>query len=87
MNWLITRLELLTKLIRQALRLEPDAFRAIETLPGLALFIVLLAGISVALGHAAVLLINRVKLGRFLGTLLVSALHYAFVYGFWTLSI
>ncbi len=84
---LILKLELLGDVTVQALRLEPDAFRLVESLPGVALTVVFLAGISVALGQAAVLFINRVKLGRFLGSLLVSALHYVFAYGFWTLSI
>ncbi len=76
-------------LLNGALRLEPDVFRQAEPLPtGLrtALLVVLLAGISTALGQGAVLFINRIKVGRFAASLAVAAVIFAFTYLFWTMS-
>lgn len=53
----------------------------------LALLVVLVAGISEAVGNSVVLFINRVALVRFVLTLLVSSLILAFTYFFWTLTV
>lgn len=76
-------------LLNGALELEPDVFRQAEALPtGLrtALLVVLLAGVSTALGQSAVLFINRIKVGRFAASLIVAAVIFAFTYLFWTTS-
>ena len=59
-----TALEAFRELPWRALRLDPEAFLIAETVPGLALGVVLLAGVSVALGQASVLFINRVRPSR-----------------------
>ena len=76
-------------LLNGALGLEAQVFRQAEALPtGLrtALFVVLLAGFSTALGQSAVLFINRINLGRFAASLAVAAVIFAFTYLFWTTS-
>jgi len=50
--------------------------------PLVALLIVLIAGLSLAVGQSVVLFANRVKFGRFVFSLLVSALLFAFSYAF-----
>lgn len=78
------------ELIGAALWLRPDAFAALELRPGslrLALWVVLLAGLSSALGQSLVLFVNEVKPRRLVASLLLSALLYAFSFAFWVLSI
>lgn len=78
------------ELTRQALLLREHAFHVIQALASgssLALVIVLLAGLSTAVGQSVVLFVNRVKPRRFVVSLLVSSSLYVFVYLFWALSI
>ncbi len=77
-------------LLAGALQLDAATFRLAETLPLgslTAFWVVLLAGFSSAVGQSAILLINRIRPGRFVGSLLVSAVIYIFTYLFWTVSI
>lgn len=76
-------------LVTGANTLNPDAFRQIQTLPlGLeaGLSIVLLAGLSEAIGQSIVLFLNRVKPLRFILSLLVEALLFGFSFVFWAIS-
>lgn len=71
------------------LTFRTTAFATLHTLTDstlAALIVVLLAGFSQALGQSIVLFINRVKPIRFLLSLLIAALLFAFEYGFWVLS-
>ncbi len=64
-------------LVGGALRLDPEAFRAIETSVNadfITLTILLLAGISVALGQSVVLLANKVTPRRFAISLLLNGI-------------
>lgn len=57
-----------TETIHMALRLDPEVFALVQTVPGglrIALFVVLLAAISEAVGQSIVLFINRVRPWRF----------------------
>jgi len=53
----------------------------------LTLILVLLVGLSEAVGESVVLFLNRVKPRRFILSLVISAVLFAFTYGFWVLSI
>lgn len=67
-------------LVGGALRLDPSAFNAIQMSTGagvLALFIVILAGISVTLGQSVVLLANKVTPRRFVVSLLCNGAIFA----------
>lgn len=84
-----TALDRFWELVSGALALNPEAFKLIQTLPlstRAALYIVLLAGFSQALGQGLVLFINRVKPFRFVLSLLIASILFAFGYIFWTLS-
>ncbi|MFB2892946.1 hypothetical protein ACE1CI_08375 [Aerosakkonemataceae cyanobacterium BLCC-F50] len=77
------------ELIWGAIALKPEAFQQITTLPDgvlLALLIVLLAGLSRAIGQGIVLFLNRVKPLRYFLSLLVGAILFASSYIFWVLS-
>ena len=77
-------------LIAGALRLDVGTFRLAETLPlgsSTALVVVLGAGLATALGQSVVLFVNRIKPGRFAGSLFVSLIIYSCTYLFWTTSI
>ena len=77
-------------LVGGALGLRADVFGLMEALPTgarTAFLVVLLAGLSSAVGQSAILFINRIRPGRFVGSLLVSAVIYVFTYLFWTFSI
>lgn len=77
-------------LVDQVLRLRTDAVELLATLPGggrLALLLVVLAGLSDAIGESLVLFVNRVRLRRFLISLALSAILFAFTYLFWTSSV
>jgi len=68
-----------------ALSLSPEGLAAVPDLPGIGvagLLIVLLAGLSEAVGESVVLFVNRVRPARFALSLLVSALIFAFTYLF-----
>ena len=80
----------LWNLLAGALQLDAETFRLADTVPLgslVAFWVVLLAGVSSAVGQSAVLFINRIRPGRFVGSLLVSAVIYIFTYLFWTVSI
>ncbi|HLO47843.1 MAG TPA: hypothetical protein VK211_05425 [Kamptonema sp.] len=73
-------------LLLGAIAINPEAFSLIKTLPlgeKAAVYIVLLAGFSQAVGQAIVLFINRVKPFRFILSLLIATILFAFGYIFW----
>ncbi len=66
-------------LVGGALRLDPKAFRAVQTpinADFLTLTILILAGISVALGQSVVLLANKVTPRRFVISLLLNGVFF-----------
>lgn len=76
-------------LVRGAIALSPTAFQRINQLPygtAAALYVVLLAGLSQAIGQGIVLFINRVKPFRFLLSLVIAAVLFAVSVGFWGVS-
>jgi hypothetical protein len=76
-------------LLIQAINLNPEAFRAIQTLPlgtRAAITVALMAGFSQAIGQGIVLFVNRVKPLRFGLSLLIAAVLFAFGYLFWAMS-
>ena len=84
-----TALDRFWELVSGAIALKEEPFELIQTLPlstRAALYIVLSAGFSQAVGQGIVLFINRVKPLRFLLSLLIAAILFAFSYIFWTLS-
>jgi len=84
-----TALNKFWELILGALALDTSAFEQIQVLPFgtiAALLIAFMAGFSNAIGQGTVLFINRVKPIRFILSLLIVALLYAFSYIFWVLS-
>lgn len=77
------------ELIGGAIALHKHAFALIQVLPlgtQVALLIAFLAGLSQGIGQGIVLFINRVKPIRFVLSLLIGAILYAFSYIFWALS-
>lgn len=75
--------------LRGVLTLDGQAFVAglhLKDAPLVALIVVLIAALSVAIGQSVVLFANRVKPARFVLSLLVSALLFAFSYAFLALS-
>ncbi len=84
-----TALDKFWELVLGAIALDPEPFKLIQTLPQgtrAALCVVLSAGFSQAIGQGIVLFINRVKPFRFVLSLLISAILFAFSYIFWVLS-
>ncbi|MDZ4878172.1 MAG: hypothetical protein CLLPBCKN_007607 [Chroococcidiopsis cubana SAG 39.79] len=84
-----TAFERFWELILGTITFNPGAFELIQTLPWgtrTALYIVILAGFSQAIGQAIVLFINRVKPFRFVLSLLIASILFAFSFIFWTLS-
>lgn len=76
-------------LVRGTLRLDEATFQLIHTLPLsllAALLVVLLAGLSQAVGQSVVLFINQVRPLRFVFSLLLSTVLFVFGYSFWALS-
>jgi len=74
------------ELVRGAIALNPQAFQAMAILPNanrIALNVLLLAGLSQAIGQSIILFINRVKPLRFLLSLIISAILFVFSYSFW----
>lgn len=77
------------ELVRGAIALDPQAFQAMTTMPNanrMAIHVLLLAGLSQAIGQSIILFINRVKPIRFALSLLLSAILFVFSYGFWIWS-
>jgi hypothetical protein len=74
------------ELLSGAIALNPEAFSLIQNLPlgeRAAIYIVLLAGFSQAIGQGIVLFLNRVKPFRFILSLLIATILFAFGYIFW----
>ncbi len=77
-------------LISGALTLNPEVYNQINNLPQgiqVALTIVLIAGLSQAIGQSVVLFINKVKKLRFFLSLGISAIIFVFSFGFWAISL
>jgi predicted Abi (CAAX) family protease len=77
------------ELIGGSFALQLEAFRQISTAPDglwLALLVVLLAGLSLAVGQSIVLFINRVKPVRFFLSILLNAILFAFGFLFLAVS-
>ncbi|MEL7034658.1 MAG: peptidase [Cyanobacteria bacterium J06592_8] len=77
-------------LVWGAITLNLEVFKQINTIPEgnlIALIIVILAGISQAIGQCVVLFINRVKPLRFFFSIGVAALLFAFAFVFWAISV
>ena len=78
-------------LVRGALALDPEAFRALlapaAADPGLGLAVVYLAGLSLALGQSVVLFAQRVSPRRFLSTLAVQAALFLAAFLVWAVSV
>jgi hypothetical protein len=76
-------------LVKGAIALDPQAFKAMTTLPNadeIAIQVLLLAGLSQAIGQSIILFVNRVKPLRFVLSLVISAILFVFSYGFWIWS-
>ncbi len=77
------------ELLGWVLALNAEAFRQLNALPHgsiVALLVVLSAGLSQAIAHSAILFVNRLKPTRFLFSLFISAILFAFGYLFLVFS-
>ncbi|MBW6456012.1 MAG: hypothetical protein K0A98_08990 [Trueperaceae bacterium] len=78
-------------LVRGALALDPEAFRALlapaAADPRLGLAVVYLAGLSLALGQSVVLFAERVSPRRFVSTLAVQAALFLAAFMVWAVSV
>jgi hypothetical protein len=84
-----TALNRFWELVLGAIALKEEAFKLIQSLPQgaiAALYIVLIAGFSQALGQGTVLFVNRVKPLRFFLSLLIGSVLFVFTVLFWGLS-
>ncbi|NEQ27966.1 MAG: hypothetical protein F6K28_55055, partial [Microcoleus sp. SIO2G3] len=84
-----TALNRFWELLLGAIALSAEAFKLIQSLPQgaiAALYIVLIAGFSQALGQGTVLFVNRVKPLRFFLSLLIGSVLFVFTVLFWGLS-
>ena len=84
-----TALDRFWELAGGAIALNPEAFNLIQTLPPApiaALYIILVAGFSQAVGQGTVLFINRVRPLRFLLSLFIASVLFVFTVLFWGLS-
>lgn len=84
-----TALDHFWELIWGAIALKPEAFNFIKNLPLAAQAagkVVILAGLSQAIGQSIILFVNRVKPLRFFLSLAISSLLFCFGYLFWALS-
>lgn len=73
-------------LVWGAIALNPQAFEAMADLPNANLFalkVLLLAGLSQAIGQSIILFLNRVKPLRFVLSVFLAAIIFALSYGFW----
>lgn len=85
-----TALDRFWQLVQGAMALNPEAFHLIETLPRgtqVAIIVLLLAGLSQAIGQGIVLFANRVKPLRFVLSLVLAAILFLFSTAFWILSV
>lgn len=90
MNTTLQPIDSLLGTVRRVLALDESVFVAIQDAPHglpLALTIVLFAGLSQELGQSVVLFVNRVTPRRFVASLLLSTLLFAFGFFFWTASV
>ncbi len=77
------------RVVADILSLDADVFRALSTDPGawiVGITVVLVAGLSEALGQSVVLFANRVRPRRFVASLLLTALSYPIGLLLFTLS-
>lgn len=84
-----TALNRFWELVFGAIALKEEAFKLIQSLPQgaiAALYVVLIAGFSQALGQGTVLFVNRVKPLRFFLSLLIGSVLFVFSVLFWGLS-
>lgn len=84
-----TALERFWELLGWVLALKSAAFAQINTLPNgstVAIIVVLAAGLSQAAAHSIILFLNRVKPTRFIFSLLIGAILFAFGYLFLVIS-
>jgi hypothetical protein len=85
-----TALSRFWELVQGATALNPEAFRLIETLPDgteVAVYVLLLAGLSQAIAQSIVLFINQVKPIRFVLSLGFAAILFVVSTAFWVLSV
>lgn len=85
-----TALQQLGEFIWGAITLNPDTFQALESAPNadrITITILLLAGLSQAIGQSIILFVNQVKPLRFALSLLIAAVLFVFSYGFWIFSV
>lgn len=78
------------ELVSGVLNLNPEVFHKINILPQgteLALVVILIVGLAQAIGQSILLFINKVKQLRFILSLVISAILFAFSFGFWAISI
>jgi hypothetical protein len=83
-------LELFWQLVQGAMALQLEVFHLIETLPNgtkVAVYVLLLAGLSQAIAQSLVLFINQVTPIRFILSLGLSAILFVISTGFWVWSI
>lgn len=79
-----------TELIRDVLLMASGFAETVVTMPGagrLAVVVVVLAGLSEAVGESVVLFVNRVRPAHFIRSLFISAFIFAFTYLFLAASI
>lgn len=85
-----TALSRFWELVQGATALNPEAFRLIETLPKgtkVAVYVLLLVGLSQAIAQGIVLFLNRVKPIRFVLSLGIAAILFVVSTAFWVLSV
>jgi len=85
-----TALDRFWDLARGAMALHPEAFRLIETLPRgtqVAIYVLLLAGLSHAIAQSIVLFVNQVKPIRFVLSLGIATILFVISTAFWILSV
>lgn len=85
-----TALDRFWELVQGATALNPDAFHLIETLPDgtrVAVYVLLLAGLSQAIAQGIVLFVNRIKPIRFVLSLGIAAILFVISTAFWVLSV
>lgn len=86
----MTELPSLTEIVRQALRLEPAIYAAIQHAPEgiwLALIVVILAALSESIGQSIILFVNRVRPRRFILALLIATMSRFAGFGMWAVSV
>jgi len=85
-----TALSRFWELMQAANALNPEAFQLIETLPNgtqVAIYVLLLAGLSQAIAQSIVLFVNQVKPIRFVLSLGIAAILFVISTAFWIFSV